>query len=133
MNLDKRKNKKAIFLRILKLIIIYSIISAILVGLTLLWQNEVTLLSLCNAFYMSGTLLLAFAVMVLSSNNNIFSPLIYSVRAFFTMFSGKKMDTTYYDYTEKIKESPIPKRFIVNPLIFSIPNFIVAIILNIML
>lgn len=117
----------SIFLYVLSIIII----SGILFGIAMIWQWRADLLAVCNAFYFSGSILFAFSLLVYASNNNIFAPLIYGTKSFFLMFAGKKPKLSYYDYCQDTKNHQMPKFLVYYPIIASVPNLIVAIILHI--
>lgn len=115
----------------LLLALIFIIISGILFGIALLWQWRFDILAICNAFYFSGILLFSLGLIVYATNNNIFSPLVYGTKTFFLMFAGRKPKLSYYDYFQDNKNHQIPKHLILYPIIASVPNLIVAIILHI--
>lgn len=107
--------------------------SFILVFFALLWQQSYDLLAFCNAFYFSGFILFFIGWIILMTNMNIFSPVIYGLKTFFLMFAAKKPKMDYYEFVEERKENPIPKHLVLTPFIACLPNFLVAIILHIML
>lgn len=126
-----KKEKKRVFYRILLTILIFILISAALVCAALLWQWRFDFLSITNAFYFSGIILFSIGFFVYAANNNVFSSLVYGTKTFFLMFSGKKPKLGYYEYTQEIKENPIPKLLVSLPLLASVPNLIIAIILHV--
>ncbi len=127
----KEKFKKAsLLVKILIYISAILVLSGILFAAGLLWQWRFDLLAICNAFYFSATIFIAFAVIILAANNNVFAPLVYGTKTFFLMFAGKKPKLSYYDYCLKNKENQIANIYIFFPLIASIPNLIIAIILH---
>jgi hypothetical protein len=107
------------------------LLSGILFGIAILWQWRVDLLAICNAFYFSSSIFLAFSLIVYASNNNIFAPLVYGTKTFFLMFVGKRPKLTYYDYFQDNKNHQMPKFLIFYPIIASLPNLAVAIILHV--
>ncbi|MBN2299662.1 MAG: DUF3899 domain-containing protein [Acholeplasmataceae bacterium] len=129
---DKNKIKK-IVKKYLTIVIVSIIVSLVLALFALSWQDSYTLLAYCNAFYFSGFILFFIGWIILMSNMNILSPLIYGLKTFVFMFAGKKQKLDYYEYLQEKKENPIPNIVLLTPMLASIPNFIVAIILHIML
>lgn len=127
-----QKQKKVKFSVFFKIFI--PLIGSLLLALfALLWQNSFTLMAFCNAFYFSAFIMFFIGWMILMTNLNILSPLVYGLKTFFLMFAGKKPSTDYYTYTEDIKNNPIDKIIYYVFFIASLPNFAVAIILHILL
>jgi len=133
MNTDQIDIKKSKNLKTMLVILIYTTISLLLALFALFWQDSFTLMAFCNAFYFSGFILFFIGWMILMANLNILSPLIYGLKTFFLMFAGKKPANDYYTYSEDIKNNPIKKIYYFMFFLFSIPNFIVAVILHILL
>lgn len=132
--IEFKKQQRRKTIRKLIIIFVFSLVlSLILAGFALLWQDSYTLLAFCNAFYVSGFLFFFFGWMILMLNMNILSPMIYGLKSFFLIFAAKKPSLDYYEYLQEKKENPIPRSVVLTPLLASIPNFIVAIILHIML
>jgi len=130
---DEKAEKKAKRKKILVLIINSFAFSLILAFFALIWQQSYDLLAFCNAFYFSGFILFFIGWMILMTNMNILSPVIYGLKTFFLMFAAKKPKTDYFEYVEDRKENPIPKHLVVTPFIACLPNFLVAIVLHILL
>lgn len=130
---DEKAEKKAKRKKILVLIINSFAFSLILAFFALIWQQSYDLLAFCNAFYFSGFILFFIGWMILMTNMNILSPVIYGLKSFFLMFAAKKPKTDYFEYVEDRKENPIPKHLVVTPFIACLPNFLVAIVLHILL
>jgi len=129
----KKEQRRRFIKKILITVIISLLLSLGLAWFGLLWQDSYTLLAYCNAFYFSGFILFVFGWMILMSNMNILSPMIYGLKTFFLMFAAKKPSLDYYSYLEDKRKNPLPRFLLLTPLITSIPNIIVAIILHIML
>lgn len=128
--IDGEKNKN-IFSNFFVKALMVIISSGVLFGLGLLWQARVDFLSIINAFYFAGLLLLFFGFIVFAANHNVFSPLIYGTKSFFLMLFGRKPKLSYFEYVNDTKDNPLPSKLIYFPLIASIPNLIVAIVLHI--
>lgn len=128
---EKKKKTMNKFIKFFLIFLLFIGISALLVGVGLLWQQKFDLLAFCDSFYFSAIILFSFGFFVFAANHNAFSALVYGTKSFFNIMIGKRHKMTYYEYTEKIKENPIPKYFMIYPLIASIPNFIVAIVLHV--
>jgi hypothetical protein len=130
-------SKKAIILKtvktVLRISIIMLIISGLLFGFGLIWQGEVTLLSIGDALWLVFAIEFSIAWMMFVYNRNIISPLLHGTKTFLLMFVGKRPKKDYYTYMKSIEESPIPSRyyiiFFVSAFIVSIPAIIIMIIL----
>ena len=127
--MPNRRKSKLLQAFIFSLLIL--LVTGILFGIGILWQWSVSLLAICNAFYFSATILIAFSIIIYAANNNIFSPLIYGTKTFFLMFVAKRPKLSYFDYVQETKEKPIPKIYIYFPFIASVPSLITAVILHI--
>jgi hypothetical protein len=118
----------------LRSLIILSIVSSfLLVVFGLSWQQSYDLLAYCNAFYFSGFILFFIGWMILMTNMNVLSPVIYGLKTFFLMFAAKKPKLDYYSYMKDRKDNPIPLYIVLTPFIACIPSFIAAIILHVSL
>lgn len=126
---EKKAQRKRI-----RILIINSLVSSfILAFFALQWQQSYDLLAFCNAFYFSGFVLFFIGWIILMTNMNILSPLIYGLKSFFLMFAVKKPKIDYYEYVKERKENPISKYLVLTPFIACLPNFIVAIVLHVLL
>lgn len=130
-NLVEKFRRSSRFVKFLIYTLLVVVISSILFWFAIGWQQSLSLLAICNAFYFTAGAFIAFGLIVLASNNNAFSPLIYGTKVFFLMFVAKKPKLSYFDYCQKNKENPISKVYIYFPLIASVPNLVVAVILHI--
>lgn len=127
---EKKVNRKKRAKKILLATVISLVSSFLLVVFGLNWQQSYTDLAYCNAFYFSGFILLIIWWMIIMTNKNILSPLVYGLKSFFLMFLAKKPKLDYYNYMQERKENPIPMHIVVTPFLASIPNFVIAIILH---
>lgn len=109
---------------VLKVILIMFIVSVLLFGFGLLWQGEVTLMTIGDALWLVFALLFAFGWMLFVYNRNIFSPLIHGTKTFVLMFVGKRPKKDYFNYMKSIEENPIPGKYV---LIFFISAGVVLI------
>jgi len=124
----KTRNKK------IGLLLLVSFLSSVgLVAFALNWQDYYDMLAFCNAFYFSGFIMFFVGWIILMTNMNILSPIVFGLKTFFLMFSGKKSKVDYYTYCQDRKEHPIPAHIVLTPFLACIPNFAVAIILHILL
>lgn len=132
---NKNKQVKKPLTKAVKIIIFTGLgifLSALFVGLGLLWQWRFDLLGIINAFYLSGAVLFSFGFIIYASNESIFAPFIYGTKSFFTIiFAGRRPKLTYYDYLQDQKNHKFPRFLIYYPMLVSAPNLLVAIILHI--
>ncbi len=124
----RKKRNKYLLISVISLLV-----SLLLAFFALRWQDAYTLMAFCNAFYFSGFIFFFIGWMVLMSNSNILSPVIYGLKNFFQVIFTKRAKADYYGYLKEREENPFPKIYYVVPFLACIPNFIVAIILHIML
>ena len=125
---NKKKEKiKVLLIRIGTIIVG----SSILLAIGSFWQNSLDPRAIVNSFYLTAFIWFFIGWMILMSNLNILTPLIYGTKTFFLMFLARKPKKSYYEYSQDIKESPISSKFIWIPMIACLVNLIVAIILNI--
>lgn len=112
--------------------IIMLMISAGVFVFTLYWQDSVSLLAICNSLTLVAVLQFAAGWMILMSNMNILSPLIYGAKTFGKMITGKRISTNYYEYSRSVEENQIPKLyykfFFFSALVFSVPAVILLFI-----
>ena len=79
----------------------------------LFWQDSTSLLAICNAICLVAILFFFMGWMMLMSNMNILSPLIYGAKTFGRMLVGKRMASDYYTYLKMKEDNPIPRYFYV--------------------
>lgn len=104
-----KKFRQSRLFKIMVIIIIDILLTALFFGIGLLWQKKINYLSICNAFWVAFAIKLTYSWGMWVYNLNILSPIIHGTKTFFLMFVGKKPKEDYYTYTQKIKEHPIPK------------------------
>ena len=109
----KRKAKKQKRKQYLISAIVMTIISGLLFGFGLFWQDDTSLLAIGDALWLAFTIEFLFAWVLFVYNHNIFSPLIHGIKTFGLMFVGKKPKDDYYTYMKKIEDEPIPTFYIV--------------------
>lgn len=118
---------------VLKVSLIMFIFSALLFGFGLLWQGEVTLMTIGDALWLVFALLFAFGWMLFVYNRNIFSPLIHGTKTFVLMFVGKRPKKDYFNYMKSIEENPIPGKYVliffISAAVVLIPAIIIMLIL----
>lgn len=132
---SKNKTTRKPLKKWVKIIIFTSLglfLSALFIGLGLVWQWRFDLLGWINALYLSGSLLFSFGFIIYASNRSIFAPFIYGTKSFFSIiFAGRRPKLTYYDYLQDQKNHLFPKFLVYYPMLVSAPNLIVAIVLHI--
>lgn len=118
---------------VLKVSLVMFIFSALLFGFGLLWQGEVTLMTIGDALWLVFALLFAFGWMLFVYNRNIFSPLIHGTKTFVLMFVGKRPKKDYFNYMKSIEENPIPGKYVliffISAAVVLIPAIIIMLIL----
>lgn len=103
----------------------------ILVVFALAWQDKYTPKATCNAFYVASGVFFLVAWLILMTNLNVLSPIIYGLKNFFLIIAGKKPKETLHEYQENIKANPLKKTYYIIPFIMSLLCLIIAVILHI--
>ena len=96
----------------IKLVRVAIIIIMISVGtfvFALVWQNDTSLLGICDALWLVTIIQFFAGWMMLMNNMNILAPFVYGAKTFGKMIVGKRMGTDYYTYMQLKEENPIPK------------------------
>lgn len=126
LSVDERNKlqRKRKVMYLLKVSSVMFIISVLLFGFGLLWQGEVTLMTIGDALWLVFALEFAFGWMLFVYNRNIFSPIIHGTKTFLLMFVGKRPKKDYFNYMKSIEENPIPGKYV---LIFFISAGVVLI------
>jgi hypothetical protein len=106
----KRARKKAI-IRNLKSALVMTVVSGLIFGFGLIWQNDTSLIAITDALWLVVILEFFIGWTLFVYNLNIFSSLIYSTKSFFLIFVGKKPKQDYYTYMKKIEDDPIPSYY----------------------
>lgn len=99
-------------LTIVKTIIILTVISAAVFAFILIWQNDTSLMAICNALWFVVVLQFFIGWILLMNNMRIFTPLVYGVKSFGLMLVGKKPNEDYYTYVKAREDNPIPKYYL---------------------
>ena len=70
---------------------------------------------LCDAFFVSGTLITSAGLLVFSTNEGTFDMLVYGVQSFIGLFRRDyvKKYETFYDYREAHSEKKLPFLFLI--------------------
>lgn len=128
----KREKRKKIIKKYSIAIAVMVASTGIVFGLIMLWQKgrEAPIsMKITDALWL--TLLLHFAAgwIMFVYNYNVLSPIIHGVRTFGLMIVGKKPSKDYYTYLKHIQENPLPRFYILVPMITSFILAIPAIIL----
>lgn len=118
VKIEKRRRNRRYLISITVNVII-AIISFIF---AMIWQKRFDLIGYTNIFWLSFLLMFFGAWIMFVYNKNILSPLIHGMKVFGLMFVGKRTKESYYEYSMRIKENPIP-------LYIYLPTFIIAFIL----
>lgn len=116
--------KKAFIKKILWLILILLVISAVSITLVLLFSKNYTLVGWIDAIFFSGFLIFAFSWMMIISNARLFTVAIYGVRQFFTSLLGRKMDKDIIEYRDSRRD--VPRYIIVTSMIYGAVFMLVA-------
>lgn len=103
--------------------------SALIVYLSLNWQNSYSLKSWLNAFTISFVLVFFIGWVVLMANKNILSPLFYGTKSFFTVLTGQKFGETYFEYCQRWTEKPIKKFYYISNFLIALIHFGIFIVL----
>jgi len=110
--------KKAFLKKILYLILILIVISAIAVTLILLFSKNYSLVGWINALFFNGFLISAFSWMMIVSNANLFTTAIYGVKQFITGILGRRMEKDIIEYRDSRRS--VPKHIIITTMIFGV-------------
>lgn len=114
-------------------IIVMIVLSALLFGFALLWQDAHDILAICNALWFVFAMEITMAWVIFVYNKNIFSPIIHAAKTFGLMIVGKKPKQDYYAYMKHVQENQIPAFYYVIIFITAGIIFIPALILMIIL
>lgn len=114
--------------RHLKSAIIMIVVSALLVLIGLLWQDDTSLLAIGDALWLAFVIEFFAGWILFVYNHNIFSPLLYGVKSFALMFVGKRPKTDYYTYLKSVQDEPISAYLYIVIFISSFVLFIPALI-----
>ena len=115
--------KKAFIKKILWLILILLVISAVSITLVLLFSKNYTLVCWIDAIFFSGFLIFAFSWMMIISNAILFTVAIYGVRQFFTSH-WSQMDKDIIEYRDSRRD--VPRYIIVTSMIYGAVFMLVA-------
>ena len=121
--LKKQKQK-----RNLKAALVMTVISVVLVGFGLLWQWELSLRSIGDAFWLAFAIELTMAWTMFVYNENILSPLIHGTKTFLSMIVGKRPKESYFEYTMRINDNQIPKFYYIVGFLSALAMLIPALI-----
>lgn len=121
-------------IQIVKIAIIMVLASIAVFVFTLIWQDDTSLLAICNALWLIVILEFFVGWMMLMNNMNILSPFIFGAKTLFKVIAGKRMDGDYYTYAKMKEENPIPRyyyrTFFIGALISAIPATILIFVLR---
>jgi len=130
---QKAMKKKLLKRRVIRASILMFLISTLLVGFGLLWQNEVSLMAIGDALWLAFAIELGVGWIMFVYNHNIFSPLIHGVKTLGLMFVGKRTKDDYYTYYKNVEDEPIPNFYYIvvftSALSLLIPALIILFIL----
>lgn len=117
----------------IKSAIIMLIASIILFIGAILWQDDTSLMAICDALWLTFALEFFAAWVLLVYNKNIFSPVTYGAKSFVLMFVGKRPKTDYYSYMKNIQDNQIEAYYyiviFISAFILLIPSMITLLIL----
>lgn len=122
--------KKISVRQLLKSFLIGSIIGIVFLAVALLFGGISTLVGYINAFTVSSVLTFSIGWFLLISNIGTLDILIYGVKAFSKALVGKRMKSSYYDYS--ITKEKIPNEVIFGFWLASFVHIAVLIILYIL-
>jgi len=121
-------------IRFVKVAIIMILVSAGLFVFALIWQDDVSLMSICNALWLIVVMEFFIGWMMLMNNMSILSPLVYGAKTFGRMLLGKRMDSDYYTYLKMKEENQIPRYYywicFIGALISAVPAVILLFIVR---
>ncbi len=98
-------------IEVIKMGIIMVMISAGLFVFTLIWQDDTSLMGICNALWLIVIMEFFIGWMMLMNNMSILSPFIFGAKTFAKILVGKRMDSDYYTYVKMKEEHPIPRYY----------------------
>ena len=116
-------------IEVVKVAIIMILVSVGLFVFALIWQDDTSLMGICNALWLIVVMEFFIGWMMLMNNMNILSPLVYGAKTFGKMLLGKRMDSDYYNYHKMKEENPIPRYYYLTCFIGALINAIPAVIL----
>lgn len=116
----KRKARKKLAKKLLISNLLMILLSGAIIGFSLLWQAKYDLKAIHNALFLAGLIELWIAWMMFMYNKTIFAPLFHGLKTLGLMFVGKRPKDDYYTYTQKIKQSPINKFYLLLFLIWGL-------------
>lgn len=125
---ERKKLRKNIFVTSA----IMFFVSVAFIALGLVWQRRYDFWAWSNALWLAFSLELFIAWILFVYNKNILSPIIHGFKVFGLMMVGKRSKESYYDYSMRIEENPIPKFVYYTIFIFALLLFIPALITLIM-
>ncbi|NMA06000.1 MAG: DUF3899 domain-containing protein [Acholeplasmataceae bacterium] len=96
------------------------------------WQMRFDLMGFANIFSVTFLMMFFIAWIFFVYNKNILSPFLHGMKVFGLMLVGKRTKESYYEYSQKIAQNPIPKYIYVPTFIVSLIYFIPAVILVIL-
>lgn len=126
---SKKKRKKRIWISA----IVMLILSLILFGFGLFWQDAYDLMAICDSLWLTFAIEFTIGWVLFVYNKNIFSPLIHGVKTFGLMLVGKRPKQNFYDYTKYVEENPIPSFYFIVVFISAAIILIPAVTLMILL
>lgn len=126
--LEKKRRIKRYMLSVITNIVIAGICFA----LAMVWQMRFDLIGYANVFSLTFLLVFFGAWIMFVYNKNILSPFIHGLKVFGLMFVGKRTKESYYEYSLRITENPIPKFVYIPTFIVALALLIPAIILTIL-
>ncbi len=98
-------------IEVVKMAIIMLMVSAGIFVFTLIWQDDTSLMGICNALWLIVIIQFFIGWMMLMNNMSILSPFIFGAKTFAKMLVGKRMDSDYYTYVKMKEENPIPRYY----------------------
>ncbi len=112
-------------IKVVKTILIVIIVSAAIFAFTLFWQDDVSLMGICDALWLVVIIEFFVGWILLINNLRVFSPLIYGAKSFGRMLLGKRMDDDYYTYLKMKEDNPVPRFYyricFISALIIAVP------------
>lgn len=126
---EEERSERIKFVRV---VIMTLMISVGIFIFALVWQNDTSLLGICDALWLVTVIQFFAGWMMLMNNMNILAPFVYGAKSFGKMMVGKRMGTDYYTYMQLKEENPIPKYYyricFISSLICAIPAVILLFI-----
>lgn len=121
-NLAKQKRKKRI--RLLKATLGMIALSSALFLLIMEWQDDWSLMAISDGLSFVVVMIFFCGWALFVYNHNIFSPLVYGLKTFGLMVTGKRPKDDYYTFMKNIQDNQIPSFYI---RMFMITAFILLI------